>query len=531
MCIQLNTAYMKKIFTLLLGLLCFASFGTHSMGGVISWENVGPSTFVFRMTRIVGCIGDFPPTTATLDGPQGTISMQLVTYGGNTATCQYPSYYCMGIVSPATVAYYIYESDPITLLGIPPLSGWEFSIPSGVMCCGSQAANMQVPSSSELEISSTMYPETVTLGLSSPSFVESYDQSITAFNHTIANRVYAAQPGDSLFFKRSKPSLGAGASTSFAQYNVGFDYQNPFPDTSESSQNGPIDFNSQTGMFYVKAKSGVTGYYGYRVTVEQWHMVDDGQKYVPVKVSKIRRDYQVPLNVEDTSNTAPVAWIDTAMYPQVSQVAASDYIVSASVGDTVRFNIHSTDSDVDTNFLPQQITFDAKGAALDSSWGGWELYSSIPDIVPMQQGFTSLASNSVEFEWYISSDLVDTSNAYHAFSFSFTDNNCDYKGRSSIGVIVKVKGPDTTASSGVGVRELDSKSIEIYPNPVSEKFVINGLAGGTTIELLDIQGRVIETHHFTEKSAELKRNNLPSGVYFVKIEDSNTTTIKKVFFK
>lgn len=520
---------MKNICVAFLVFCGFFSFASHSIGGFVSWKNVGPGKFVFRAELLSRCYfqGADPIINQSLTGPQGMFTMYRRGSSAYSSSCYNPGFHCWNTGAIGPVSRIVYESDTITLTGTPPPSGWKFSFQNSV-CCGSQATNMQVASNQSLDVYSVMYPETVTLGLSSPYFVESYDQAITPYNHIITNQAFAAHAGDSLYYSLVSPSLGSSA----VPYNAGFSYTEPFPETGDSPANGPISFNPYTGSFDVDVQVGHDGYYGYTVEVEQWHMVDNGPHIIPVKVSKIRRDYQVPLSTLYSNNSAPAVSIDTTYYKDVHQVTSTDYVVLAEVGDTVKFNIQALDYDLDSIFFPQQITFDAKGAALDSSWGGWELYSSVPFIVPVSPGFTNPASNVVSFKWPITADMVDTSDAYHAFSFTFTDNYCLYMGRSAINLMIKIEGPeDTTSSSGVGVNELYRTGVNIYPNPANESFTVDGLVGKSQIQILDVQGKLLKSYSTTDSKLVVERENLPSGVYFVKISDANTTSLHRVMFE
>lgn len=83
----------------------------------------------------------------------------------------------------------------------------------------------------------------------------------------------------------------------------------------------------------------------------------------------------------------------------------------------------------------------------------------------------------------------------------------------------------------VSVEEQDANSFEVYPNPATSGITIGGLKGGSEILLLDLNGKLIAKYNTSEKSVAIKTGNIPAGIYFVKITDSNTTTLQKVLFK
>lgn len=77
--------------------------------------------------------------------------------------------------------------------------------------------------------------------------------------------------------------------------------------------------------------------------------------------------------------------------------------------------------------------------------------------------------------------------------------------------------------------ELDGGSVQIFPNPTSEKLTLsidNQWIGGIDITLMDALGRQAQSSIFTEKTAggkkvEMDLSDLPAGVFLVKIEQGN----------
>ncbi len=525
---------MKNIFTAAFVLCSLLSFGSHSIGGTISWQNVGQNQFVFKLKLVTKCLGPAasPSGYQNLQTPFGVVQLSLKGSVGYTPTCEVAyGIWCNSInTSSWVLTTMVYYSDTITVSGTPPASGWKFYHLVGTR--PSTTVNLQVGSTVNTEIFAMMYPETVLHNLSSPDFVDTYSESITPYNKTLTNQAFSNQSGDSLYYKLVAPISNNSSPYTFTS---GYNYLTPFPTATNDPANGSMMFNPYTGEIEVDVQNATDGYYGYTVAVEQWKMIDNGQMTLPVKVSEVRKDNLIPVMTANSStNSTPIVSIDTAVYQNVYRGTATAYGVKASIGDTVRFRIQAIDTDLDSNFVLQTTTFEASGAALDSTWGGWELYSSIPEITPGpgQTGFVSSGNNMVDFKWFISPDLVDIiSNAYHTFKFSFTDNNCEFKGKASISVVIGIAALQDTTSSGVGVSELSKTAINIYPNPAKESFTVGGLKGKSQIQILGIQGKLIQTYSTTENSLEVKRENLSAGIYFLKILDSNTTSLQKVLFK
>lgn len=524
---------MKNIYAAVLVFCSFFSFASHIIGGNVSWKNVGQNKFVFQLKVVQECLypASSPISQQTLQSTAvGPITVYLNGSESFTPTCEAPTgMWCSSWPSYWALITMVYTSDTVTVVGTPPASGWKFFYK--ISSRPSNTVNIQVGSTIETDIYAMMYPETVTQNLSSPEFVDTYDESISPFNQHLSNQAYSNHSGDSLYYKLVPPMTGTGPYT----FNAGYDYLNPFPTSANDPSNGPMFLNPYTGEIETDVQVATDGYYGYTVAVEQWRTLSNGQQVMPIKVSEVRKDNLIPVMMTNTSsNSAPMVAIDTAVYKNVYQATTTAYGVKAQIGDTVRFKIQAFDADLDSNFNVQTITFDATGAALDSSWGGWKLYSSVPQLTPGfgQSSFVSAGTNTVDFEWYIAPDLVDSiSNAYHTFRFSFTDNNCFFKGQSSISVVIGLAQLQDTTSSGVGVSEVYKPTINIYPNPVKESFVIDGLSGRSEVKVLDVQGKLVYSSSTTDSNIQVDRGNLPSGMYFVKISDSNTTTLKKVLLK
>lgn len=83
----------------------------------------------------------------------------------------------------------------------------------------------------------------------------------------------------------------------------------------------------------------------------------------------------------------------------------------------------------------------------------------------------------------------------------------------------------------VSMSEHPAGTFEIYPNPATNGITIGGLKGESEILLLDLNGKLIAKYNTAEKSVAIKTGNIPAGIYFVKITDSNTTELQKVLFK
>ena len=87
-----------------------------------------------------------------------------------------------------------------------------------------------------------------------------------------------------------------------------------------------------------------------------------------------------------------------------------------------------------------------------------------------------------------------------------------------------------------GINEVENfMSVSLYPNPTSENAMLNvkGLNTEATIIITDQQGRIISTSKLAlgQENSEINTNNLPSGVYYVRIQTENAVRTEKLIKK
>ncbi|UPT69729.1 MAG: leucine-rich repeat domain-containing protein [Flavobacterium sp. JAD_PAG50586_2] len=77
------------------------------------------------------------------------------------------------------------------------------------------------------------------------------------------------------------------------------------------------------------------------------------------------------------------------------------------------------------------------------------------------------------------------------------------------------------------ISEFDN-SIKIYPNPTNAFINISSEFGIETIELYDIQGRILETHFETSTFFKLDISSKSKGIYFLKIKTEKGSKVEKI---
>jgi len=99
--------------------------------------------------------------------------------------------------------------------------------------------------------------------------------------------------------------------------------------------------------------------------------------------------------------------------------------------------------------------------------------------------------------------------------------------------VIDANGCMATGSATVnvytGIATTNSKDINIYPNPVSEKLHINSNALIKSIAITDATGREINNITINTDNFEFETSGIVSGIYFICIElENGDLVIKKI---
>jgi len=75
--------------------------------------------------------------------------------------------------------------------------------------------------------------------------------------------------------------------------------------------------------------------------------------------------------------------------------------------------------------------------------------------------------------------------------------------------------------------------ITIYPNPNSNSFSLNGLESGVdnTIQIFDSYGKVVKQIITKENTIIINTSDMPVGIYFVKVFNSDVHNLKLVVIR
>jgi hypothetical protein len=85
-----------------------------------------------------------------------------------------------------------------------------------------------------------------------------------------------------------------------------------------------------------------------------------------------------------------------------------------------------------------------------------------------------------------------------------------------------------------GIGDVERNSIRLYPNPASHSVTLAGVAEGSTVTVLDLNGRSVYTNASTQTSNNaitIDVSGWAQGAYFVRIVDEKNTTVRKLIVR
>jgi len=434
----------------------------HLFGGEISWKCLPSSVpnagkFVFQMKIYRDCNGIpgiFGSVTLNTTVPGvNSINLDFVDTNDVSPVCENninePHLICdnavIGGTDTGAVQEFIYQSNPVSLPGVPPVGGWTFYWSS---CCRNVAVtNLQNPASTGYTLRAKMYPyngrNMFPCFDNSPYFVEPPKTVICTgysfqFNHNAIDVDL-----DSLSYDWAQP-LTSGSPGPPVTWEAGYAYDNPMPDQTEDPNNigaaieplnGQISFTSYTsGAFVICTK------------VSAWKC--------GVVIAEIFRDIQIVLKTcrPLIANTTPptVNYPPVVVAPFVDGFGNPSYRDTVVAGQHVHFSINVTDFDSKPDGSFQTLHMEPSGSQFstdftDSTACIWPYCATLnPDPITTY----GQAVINFDFDWTTTCNHIrqDTlcrvfRNIYN-FVFKVYDDFCPIPGLSLFTVTIVVVPPE-----------------------------------------------------------------------------------------
>jgi len=445
------------LFTAILFFCSFQLSASHYVGGEVYWKCIpGTGKYIFYMDMYRDCkmssasINTNPITLKVYNTPlpnNGALSSLVITFvppdpgtplGPNGGASVAPK--CNGCANSAqpisctnqdqgTLEKYSYRSQPITLSGKPPASGWVFSTPS-FFARSRDIQNLVNPDSNPQIYKAIMYGDGRSSQDpcydSSPQFneepvvliCEGYDFQ---FNNGVYDEEY-----DSLSYLWADAVNSGGAGTQYtpivSQWAPGYSRANPTPTAAMNPLNKSATIDARTGNvnMFVKLPANVpantAGIYVTSTQVDAWRKdPNTGQR---IKTATIFRD--MPFNIFRCPSIS-FTYVDSLGDPVVvnevnkppfiflnSGRNASSIDTTITFGDSLQLDYVMIDSNTSPCNINQvtEVSFQPSGAQFDSSFtnpNGNCLQPPCATLSPAPTGLpkrlTGFATLSTQFNW------------------------------------------------------------------------------------------------------------------------------------
>ncbi|MCR9153904.1 MAG: gliding motility-associated C-terminal domain-containing protein [Bacteroidetes bacterium] len=448
---------MKKfrllIVTALIAITSFTSQASHLLGGEIYWECTPNGQYIFTLVLYRDCTGIGIPTgSQPLSGPVPVTCTYIPALSGDVSPDCPNSALDINCSTgdDGAIEKGVYRSSPVSLNGIPPAGGWEFSWSS---CCRPTLENTNA---SGYYLRSKMYPftppgstqplNTSTCYDNSPVFAQDAN-AVTCPNFLFEfNHLPSDKDIDSLVFDWGNPWDNANNNI---QFDAGYSAGAPFPDGTENPNNGPNTLDPFSGELTALANNPTEGWYASCVVIKEYRC---GQL-----IGEVFRD--VPIYYLSTGDcpvnaSTPSAEVDTAIYKNVERTG-NVYRIRTYPQDTVQFRIVARDLDQRADGSFQQICMKAGGLQLNSnnyaSATGCNGAAPCATLTSFNSSGTycSVIQNTVEFFWipdcvHLNFGGCGTASNTYFFTVRMEDDGCAAPKVGLASIIVEVIAGDPT---------------------------------------------------------------------------------------
>ncbi|MCX7649145.1 MAG: gliding motility-associated C-terminal domain-containing protein [Flavobacteriales bacterium] len=423
---------------------------SHLMGGEITWKCLGNGQYQFRMRIYRDCNGIAMPLPVSIRAhnvpgitqiPMNLVAMTEISPqcdgAGPTISCANagPSIFPP---TPGAVQQFEFQSNPVTLPGLPPPQGWVFTFDN---CCRNAAIlNLVDPGNNGMTLRSVMYAapgqQPGQCIDNSPVFEQRPAIVICGGSPFYYNHNASDPDLDSLYYNFA-PSLnwmngGPFSSATPLAFSPGYSLTSPLPSQTQNPNNQPMTLNHHTGEFFFQSYT-----FGNFVSVIKVESYRCG-----VKIAEIFREIQIVILNCGANNPPQV----TAPF-QNAQGQYTLFTDTVEVGDTVDFLITAHDPEFLPTGWPQQIWLSASGGMFGANFSNPDSGCAYPPCAVLSPAPPAANPNTmqVHFIWPTTCDHISypwgcySLNNLHTFVLTFSDNYCPAPSYRSITVAIVVK--------------------------------------------------------------------------------------------
>lgn len=448
----------RILLIVLLSVFCFRANATHVMGGEITWRCTG-NGYVFQLVFYRDCNGvDVNPISETLkiwNHPTlSTIPVQFVSRTDISPTCT-PVNGSPGPLACGTganggngvgaIEKIIYESNPVTISGVPPAQGWIITY-SNFSRNGS-ITNLVNPTNYGVTIRATMYAiPGATAGVctdNSPRFLQDPYLVLCAGENYEYNMHPADVDLDSVVTILGAPMDRIEGATynppvdpDYVPYEPGFSATNPTPDATFNAGNVPLVLDPQSG--HVSFRSFTIGGFVVKVIAQSYR---NG-----VLIAEVEREMQLIVTNCNGNNNAPV----------INGPFGGLFETTVIAGATVNFTLQATDVEFLQDGTPQSNYLTASGTEFGTNFTS----TSGCDVAPcatlnQTPTITGVQGVSTNFSWQTScAHLIDAHGNIddekdYTFVFRVQDNYCQIPKTTFKTITIHVKNPGLIPATSI----------------------------------------------------------------------------------
>lgn len=457
------------------------SFGSHVLGGDITWVCQGGGNYVFQLVFYRDCNGadvntvavdlgvwnhptvsqiqalfvsreDVSPVCTQVSGGPTPLDCGSGAFGGNG----------MGAIEKV-----VYRSNPVTLSGTPPADGWIITYKD--FSRNIALTNLQSPASYGITLASTMYAIPGSPGgcidnspqfLQEPFFAscvgEFYEYNMNPVDIDLDSlSISFGQPMDRILGSTYNPPSDPVP----VPWEPGFSVNSPTPGTSMNAGNIPASLNPSSGNLTFLSNN--SGNFAVKLVTQSFRQ--------GVLIAEVEREMQLIVQNCTGTNNPPV----------VGGPFAGSFETTVNAGDLVNFTLSSTDVELLQDGSPQNNILTATGLEFGPdptlgtgcAVGPCATIDALPPI-SAPQGVSST------FNWQTTCDhlvnpygFIADEIPYH-FVFKIQDDFCPIPKVKYATVTINVVNPDVIGATAINcVQTATNGDITISWDPVTD---ING---------------------------------------------------------
>ncbi|WP_298221557.1 T9SS type A sorting domain-containing protein [Flavobacterium sp.] len=189
---------------------------------------------------------------------------------------------------------------------------------------------------------------------------------------------------------------------------------------------------------------------------------------------------------------------------QNSGTAAAENIVVKDIIDTTKFDISSLQLTSTSHPQVTKIT----GNKVEFQFANINLPAEI-DNEPGSHGYVAFKIKT-KGNLIIGNSVANKADIYFDYNFPIETNTA------------------TSTVALLGINQVENKSVSIAPNPTKNKITITSKGNITSVQLFDVQGRILETMTASAEQLDFDLSQKTTGVYFVKIITEKGTKTEKI---